>query len=57
LLYYVKAVVGARKQDSDMLFNNLRTAIEKNADLKQTAATDVEFRRYKEDATFTSIVE
>lgn len=57
LLYYVKSVVAARKQDSDMLFNNLRTAIEKNADLKETAATDVEFRRYKEDATFKSIIE
>lgn len=56
LLYYVKAVVGARKQDSDMLFNNLRTAIEKNADLKQTASTDIEFARYKEDATFQTIV-
>lgn len=56
LLYYVKAVVASRKQDSDMLFNNLRTAIEKKSDLKQTAATDVEFARYKEDATFQTIV-
>lgn len=55
--YYLKSVIGARKQDSDMLFNNLRTAIEKNADLKQTAKTDVEFIRYKEDGTFKSIIE
>ncbi len=56
LLYYVKAVVGARKQDKDMVLNNLRTAIEKNPDLKQTASTDIEFRRYKEDATFQSLI-
>ena len=55
--YYLKSVIGARKQDTDMVMNNLRTAIEKNADLKQTASTDVEFIRYKEDATFKSIVE
>ncbi|MDA3868189.1 MAG: tetratricopeptide repeat protein [Salinivirgaceae bacterium] len=56
LLYYVKAIVGARKQESEVLFNNLRTAIEKNGDLKEAAATDIEFIRYKEDATFQSII-
>lgn len=56
LLYYVKAVIGARKQDKDMVLNNLRTAIEKNPDLKQTASTDIEFRRYKEDATYQSLL-
>lgn len=55
--YYLKSVIGARKQDTDMLMNNLRTAIEKSADLKETAKTDVEFIRYKEDATYKSIVE
>jgi len=56
-VYYLKAVIGARKQDKDLLFNNLRTAIEKDASLKAFAKDDIEFAQYTSDATFTSIVE
>lgn len=55
--YYLKAVIGARNDDSDMVLNNLRAAIEKNADLKAMAKTDLEFAKFFENDTFKSIVE
>ncbi|MGD9993041.1 MAG: tetratricopeptide repeat protein [Salinivirgaceae bacterium] len=54
---YLKAIIGARKQDTDLLFNNLRTAIEKDASFKAYAAKDIEFAQYANDGTFKSIVE
>ncbi len=57
MIYYVKAVDGARKGDSDLLFNNLRIAIEKDAKLKDLAKTDMEFAKYFNDDTFKSIVQ
>lgn len=54
--FYLKAVAGARKGDSDVLFNNLRTACTKNADLKEIAAKDMEFYKYFENDTFKTIV-
>lgn len=56
-IYYLKAVLGARKQDTDLLFNNLRTAIEKDASYKAYAKNDIEFAQYAADATFTGIVQ
>ena len=55
--YYLKAVVGARNDDSDMILNNLRAAIEKNAEFKAAAKTDLEFAKYFANDTFKSIVE
>ncbi|MDR2010595.1 MAG: hypothetical protein LBQ22_08955 [Bacteroidales bacterium] len=54
--YYLKAIVGARKGDSEMVFNNLRTATSKDSSLKAFAADDMEFYKYFDDATFKSIV-
>lgn len=56
-VYYLKAILGARKQDTDLLFNNLRTATEKDASLKAYAQKDIEFAQYAADATYKSIVE
>ncbi len=56
-VYYLKAILGARKQDTDLLFNNLRTAVEKDAALAAYAKKDVEFAQYFEDATFKGIVQ
>jgi len=56
-VYYLKAVLGARKQDSDLLFNNLRTAIEKDASYKEYAKKDIEFAQYANDGTYKGIVE
>jgi hypothetical protein len=55
--YYLKAVIGARNDDSDMVLNNLRAAVEKKADLKAKAKTDIEFAKFFENDTFKSIVE
>lgn len=57
LVYYLKAIVGARTQNTDLMFTNLRIAAGKSADLKANAANDLEFAKYFEDATFKSIVQ
>ncbi len=57
LNYYLKAVINARIGDEGAVMNNLRTAIEKKADLNQMAKTDLEFRMYFENETFKTIVE
>jgi tetratricopeptide (TPR) repeat protein len=55
--YYLKAVCGARTDNSDMVFNNLRTAVGKDVQLKAYAVKDVEFLKYFADATFKSIIQ
>lgn len=57
LKYYLKAVVGVRTNDSDMMFSNLRKAVELDSKYKATAASDMEFANYFGDATFKSIVQ
>jgi tetratricopeptide (TPR) repeat protein len=57
LNYYLKAVAGARKGDTDLLFNNLRTAVTKDDSLKELAKTDMEFHKYFDNNTFQTIVE
>ena len=54
--YYLKAVVCARKTDNEGVFNNLRTACQKDSSLKEFAANDVEFINLFENDTFKSIV-
>ncbi|MBR5982590.1 MAG: hypothetical protein IK025_02555 [Bacteroidales bacterium] len=54
--YYLKAVVCARKTDNEGVFNNLRTACQKDSKLKDFAAKDVEFLNLFENETFKSIV-
>ena len=57
IAFYLKAVVAAKMDNSNEVFDNLRTAIQKNPDLKEMARTDVLFSEYSENATFTSIIE
>jgi len=57
LVYYLKAIVGARTQNNDLLMNNLRTACSKSATLKANAVKDIEFGKYFQDNTFKSIVQ
>lgn len=56
LAYYLRAVIGARRQDNSMVFDNLRTAVNRDDNLKEYARTDMEFGRYFQDSTFESIV-
>lgn len=56
MMYYLKAVDGVRKGDTEILFNNLRSALEKDATLSKLAKSDMEFFKYFNDDTFKSIV-
>jgi len=56
LNYYLMAVTYARKGDNEGVFNNLRTACQKDSSLKDFAAKDVEFLNLFENETFKSIV-
>jgi tetratricopeptide (TPR) repeat protein len=57
LSYYLKAIIGARKGNKDVLINNLRTAISKDPSLKEKAASDVEFLKFRDDADFKGLVQ
>ena len=57
MVYYLKAVIGARTDNTDMLFSNLRTAVGKDASLKDYAQKDMEFGKYFTNDTFKSIVQ
>jgi Flp pilus assembly protein TadD len=54
--YYLKAVIGARTNNVDLMVNNLKSAIAKDSSLKAKAKTDAEFLNYKSDAKFTAVV-
>lgn len=54
--YYLKAIIGARKGNKELLISNLKTAIEKDASLKEKAKGDAEFIKYRSDADFTGLV-
>ncbi len=53
---YLKAVIGARRQNNAMVFDNLRTAVRLNPELKEEAQIDREFIRYFQVAEFQEIV-
>lgn len=55
--FYGLAIVGARIQDENMVLNNLRTAIGKDASLKARAKVDLEFRNYFQNDAFKAIVD
>lgn len=54
--YYLKAIIGARQNNLDMVVNNLKSAFAKDAGLKSKAATDREFIKFFENASFKNIV-
>tara|TARA_R110001592_G_scaffold178589_3_gene419721 strand:- start:161 stop:1879 length:1719 start_codon:yes stop_codon:yes gene_type:complete len=54
--YYLKAIAGARGGDKNMLVNNLKSAVAKDAGLKSKAKTDAEFIKFREDAEFQAAV-
>lgn len=57
MVYYLKAVAGARAGREEAIFSNLRTAVEKDPSLKEYAVKDLEFRNYVTNEAFTSIVQ
>ncbi len=56
LAYYLKAIIGARTNNSDLVLNNLKIAIEKDAKYKEKAAKDREFIKYFENADFKALL-
>lgn len=54
--YYLKAIIGARTNNQDMLINNLKSAIGKDASLKAKAAKDMEFHKWMENEAFKAVV-
>ena len=54
--YYLKAIIGARQNNLDMLTNNLKSAIAKDSSLKAKAAKDREFIKFFENASFKAVV-
>lgn len=55
--YYLKAIIGARTSNNDLVFTNLKIAVEKDAKLGAKAKRDLEFGKYFQDETFKSIVQ
>ena len=53
---YLMAIVGARTNDRDVVYTNLKVAVERDAELKAKAAKDIEFAKFENDADFMSIV-
>jgi tetratricopeptide (TPR) repeat protein len=55
--HYLQAVIAARSNNQEEVINNLRSAIEMDADLKEMAATDMEFVEFLQNQAFQSIVQ
>ena len=53
---YLKAVVGARTNDKEAVYANLKSAIAQDASLKARAAHDIEFAKFAEEADFQALV-
>lgn len=58
VVYYLKAIIGAKTNNDNMFYENLRSAAAKSDELKKRAARDIVFaKKYSNDETFKSIVE
>ncbi len=44
--YYLKAVIGASQDNKELVMSNLKTAVSKDASMKQQAMNDVSFSKY-----------
>ncbi|MCQ2310889.1 MAG: tetratricopeptide repeat protein [Paludibacteraceae bacterium] len=53
---YLLAIVGARTNDREAVYSNLKVAVEKCATLKAKAQKDIEFAKFAEDEAFLAIV-
>jgi tetratricopeptide (TPR) repeat protein len=53
---YLKAVIGARTAKENLFYESLEKAVKMKPELKKTAATDLEFAKYFNEAKFKDIV-
>jgi tetratricopeptide (TPR) repeat protein len=56
LSFYLKAIAGARQNKADVVVNNLKAAIQKDASFKQMAKDDAEFIKFRDNADFKAAV-
>ncbi|WP_251620049.1 tetratricopeptide repeat protein [Odoribacter lunatus] len=56
LASYLKAVIGAKNNDSATVMSNLKDACAKDSSMKKLAETDIEFAKYFQNADFKAIV-
>jgi len=54
--YYLMAIIGARTSDDNMVFENLKSAIAKDAKYKEVAAKDKEFIKYYANPNFQNAI-
>lgn len=57
LASYLKAVIGARTNDTNMVISNLKDACSKDSSMKKLAETDIEFAKYFQNPDFKAIVQ
>ena len=53
---YLAAIVGARTNDRDAVYSNLKAAVARDAQFRKKAQKDIEFAKYQEDAQFQEII-
>ena len=53
---YLLAIVGARTNDRDAVYTNMRTAVSRDPQMKARAQKDIEFAKFMEDGTFLEII-
>ena len=53
--YYLKAIIGARTSNTEMVMENLKMSFEKDASLKDMAKKDREFIKFFENSDFLAI--
>jgi len=56
MVEYFKAIVGARTEKENLMYESLDKAVKAEPELKKTAATDMEFAKYFNEAKFKEIV-
>lgn len=57
LASYLKAVIGARNNDANVVLTNLKTACDKDSSMKKLAETDIEFAKFFQNSDFKAIVQ
>tara|TARA_B110000503_G_C7166175_1_gene421991 strand:+ start:3317 stop:5044 length:1728 start_codon:yes stop_codon:yes gene_type:complete len=53
---YLKAIIGARMGDKNMMVSSLKASVAANGEMKAKAKKDAEFTKYKDDSEFQAAV-
>lgn len=53
---YLVAVIGARTNDREAVYSNMKTAVARDAAMKEKAAKDIEFAKFADDEAFKAII-